>query len=44
MVIFEFKKVHFGCRVEDGLPKGRMEARERLSGSGEKRLGEIFRR
>lgn len=26
-MILEFQEVHVGCRVEDGLPKGRLEAR-----------------
>lgn len=26
MVIFEFKKCHSGCRVDDDLLKGRLEA------------------
>lgn len=40
MVIFEFKEVHFGCRVEDGLPEGRLEARTTYIATFQRRKAE----
>lgn len=41
MVIFEFKKVHSGGRVEDGLLRGKLEARTTLTAIFQRQKAEL---
>lgn len=41
MVIFEFKKVHSGCRVEDGSLRGKLEARTMSTAIFQRRKAEL---
>lgn len=41
MVIFELKKVYSGCRIEDGLLRGKLEARTTLAAIFQRRKAEL---